>query len=447
MKSKNLFKGILITVAAAMIFTSCNTGEYKGFKKSGSGIYYKLKSDNNTDTTRVRIGKIVAMDLKYGFKDSVFFDSKTRPGEMKFAMQAPTYEADFYEAIQLFHQGDSGAFILKAGPFFTKTVGQPQLPPNVNEEDDIYFDFFIKSVQTEEEMQAAEAAKAEELRQLEGPSIAGFVAERNITVQPDTSGIYYVEKVAGKGKSPKKDEYATVHFNVYKLDGEKLFSTVENGEPLEFQIGSRFENEGFQRVVQMMKPGGKAEAIVPSSLAFGAQGAGQIVPPYSPLFYEVDLISTMTKEAFDKKQAEIQAQQKADEAKREQQESIDLQKYLKDNNITETPRESGLIYLETMAGNGAQPQAGQKVKVHYTGRLLDGTKFDSSVDRGQPFEFTLGQGQVIRGWDEGIGLMKEGGKATLIIPSKIGYGARGAGEMIPPFSSLVFDVELIEIIE
>src|SRR5690606_11185362 len=97
-------------------------------------------------------------------------------------------------------------------------------------------------------------------------------------------------------------------------------------------------------------------------------------------------------------------------------------------------------------GNGTQAKAGDKVTVHYTGTLLDGTKFDSSVDRDQPFEFTLGQGQVIPGWDEGIAMMKEGGKAKLVIPSNLAYGANPRpGGPIQPFSTLVFDVELIKV--
>ncbi|HRW68136.1 FKBP-type peptidyl-prolyl cis-trans isomerase, partial [Lentimicrobium sp.] len=90
------------------------------------------------------------------------------------------------------------------------------------------------------------------------------------------------------------------------------------------------------------------------------------------------------------------------------------------------------------------PVAGKTVKVHYTGTLLDGTKFDSSVDRGQPFEFVLGQGQVIQGWDEGIAMMKKGGKARLIIPSAIAYGENGRMPTIPPSATLIFDVELID---
>lgn len=105
---------------------------------------------------------------------------------------------------------------------------------------------------------------------------------------------------------------------------------------------------------------------------------------------------------------------------------------------------SGLQYVDLVAGSGAQPQFAQTVTVHYTGWLTDGKKFDSSVDRGQPFQFQIGVGMVIKGWDEGVMTMKVGGKRKLIIPPQIGYGARGAGGgLIPPNATLVFEVELL----
>jgi peptidylprolyl isomerase len=108
---------------------------------------------------------------------------------------------------------------------------------------------------------------------------------------------------------------------------------------------------------------------------------------------------------------------------------------------------SGLQMIDTQAGTGAQPKSGQTAVVHYTGYLNDngkkGKKFDSSVDRGSPFEFPIGQGRVIKGWDEGVASMKVGGKRTLIIPPQLGYGERGAGGVIPPNATLIFDVELL----
>ncbi len=104
---------------------------------------------------------------------------------------------------------------------------------------------------------------------------------------------------------------------------------------------------------------------------------------------------------------------------------------------------SGLQYIDQVVGTGDSAKAGQTVSVHYTGWLTNGKKFDSSVDRGQPFSFRLGVGQVIKGWDEGVQGMKVGGKRKLTIPSNLGYGARGAGGLIPPHATLVFDVELL----
>lgn len=108
-----------------------------------------------------------------------------------------------------------------------------------------------------------------------------------------------------------------------------------------------------------------------------------------------------------------------------------------------TTTASGLQYIDQAVGTGAQPQAGQTVTVQYTGYLDNGKVFDSSVQRNQPFEFVLGAGQVIRGWDEGIASMKVGGKRRLIIPPQLAYGAQGAGGVIPPNARLTFDVELL----
>ncbi|HEY3062188.1 MAG TPA: FKBP-type peptidyl-prolyl cis-trans isomerase [Chloroflexota bacterium] len=111
----------------------------------------------------------------------------------------------------------------------------------------------------------------------------------------------------------------------------------------------------------------------------------------------------------------------------------------------EVTLQDGLKYTDEQVGSGAEAISGKTVSVHYTGWLTDGTKFDSSKDRGQPFSFPLGGGRVIKGWDEGVAGMKVGGKRTLTIPPELGYGARGAGGVIPPNATLKFEVELLDV--
>ena len=128
----------------------------------------------------------------------------------------------------------------------------------------------------------------------------------------------------------------------------------------------------------------------------------------------------------------------------QQQADNEFAAFLADNGITAQPQESGLVYVCTKKGKGPKPGYKNKVKVHYTGKLLDGRVFDSSIERGEPIEFQLGVGQVIPGWDEGIALMSKGEKGILYIPSKLAYGSRQAGELITPYSNLMFEVELVD---
>ncbi|MCS6820438.1 MAG: FKBP-type peptidyl-prolyl cis-trans isomerase [Microscillaceae bacterium] len=142
--------------------------------------------------------------------------------------------------------------------------------------------------------------------------------------------------------------------------------------------------------------------------------------------------------------ADLEREQRQKDSLQTAQELQTIKKYIADNQLKAQSTPTGLHYVILQQGNGAKPAKGQTVVVHYTGMLLNGTKFDSSVDRGQPFEFPLGLGRVIKGWDEGIALLNVGTKAKLIIPSTLAYGNRGTGN-IPPNSILIFDVELLNI--
>lgn len=143
----------------------------------------------------------------------------------------------------------------------------------------------------------------------------------------------------------------------------------------------------------------------------------------------------------------MQEKQQAEAKQKAEKNLAEGKKFLEENGKKEGVQTtaSGLQYKVITAADGPKPSATDTVKVHYTGTLLDGTKFDSSVDRGQPFTFRIGAGEVIPGWDEGVMSMKVGGKRKLIIPSQLGYGASGAGGVIPPNATLIFEVELLDV--
>ena len=244
--------------------------------------------------------------------------------------------------------------------------------------------------------------------------IKNNMASKNIKTN---TGLQYKDIVVGKGDSPEAGDRVVVHYTGTLEDGTKFDSSKDRGQPFEFAIGVGQVIKGWDEGVMSMKPSGNRILTIPADLAYGDRGAGKIIPPGATLVFDVELIE------FKKK-------------------FIDTDFSLPGKEIL---TESGLRMIEHIVGNGDSPNSGQTVFVHYTGLLADGTKFDSSHDRGQPFRFNIGQGKVIKGWDEAILDMNIGSKRTLIIPPELGYGERGAGGVIPPNATLIFEVELIDI--
>lgn len=258
------------------------------------------------------------------------------------------------------------------------------------------------------------------------------------------TGLYYKFHVqTGDTAKPVVNDILQLNLSYYTMKDGKVDTVLMKSTPMPFQLMAPFFKGDLMEALALMAKGDSATFIVSADsffTKFVKQPRPAFIDSNSVLYFDVKLKDFMTMEQMMKKREEENAQKR-------QAESEIIAKYIADNNITVQPTESGLYIIENVKGKGPKPTAGQKVKVHYTGMLLDGTKFDSSLDHGQPFEFTIGQGQVIKGWDEAIAMLSKGSKARLVIPSSIAYGERGAGQVIPPFSPLVFDVELIEIVK
>lgn len=198
----------------------------------------------------------------------------------------------------------------------------------------------------------------------------------------------------------------------------------------------------------MMGQGDSASFIIRADSFYLKTQRFNELPPYinsgENLVVTIKVHEIKSKQELEENQKQQRAEMEKVMAERQAAEKPEMDKYLADNKITTKPTASGLIFIDVKKGSGPKPKSTDNVVVHYTGTLLDGTKFDSSLDRGEPATFPLNQ--VIAGWTEGIQLMGKGGKAKLIIPSGLGYGPQGSGP-IPPYSTLVFEVELLDIID
>lgn len=255
-------------------------------------------------------------------------------------------------------------------------------------------------------------------------------------------GLVYKYINHGTGEvTPQEGDFVTLSMTY--TDGDTmLFDSKSLGYPMKLpMIKSTFGGDVYDGLY-MMKVGDSVSFMCNADSVFLKLFRMPAVPPEMDsveyIIFNIGLIKIQT-------EAEVQQEREAEVKALQDQELTLRTEYLAANYPNATPTESGLYYILEKKANGKKAEAGKNVKVHYTGKFLDGTVFDSSVGK-EPIDFTLGTGQVIRGWDEGIGMMKIGEKAVFVIPSDLAYGPGGRGS-IPPSSTLVFEVELVDVTE
>ncbi|MHB1276820.1 MAG: FKBP-type peptidyl-prolyl cis-trans isomerase [Bacteroidia bacterium] len=238
-------------------------------------------------------------------------------------------------------------------------------------------------------------------------------------IQGDTtttaSGLKIVFTKKGDGKQAVAGNVVKVHYVGKLTNGTEFDNSVKRGDPIEFPLGQGRVIKGWDEGIAMMKVGDKATLVIPPNLGYGAQDMGTI-PPNSTLIFDVELVDV-----------------------REIPKPVPFN--VEGKEIKKTP--SGLQYVVVEESkDGEQAYANMIAEVDYTLYLADGTIIDSSIPGGKPMPFTIGSGGVIKGFDEGVRLMSVGDKYRLIIPPNLGYGAQGAGGVVPPNATLIFDIEL-----
>jgi len=362
-----------------------------GAQTTDSGLQY-LEMVAGSGQTPVK-GDIVTMNLIGSLPDGTeFTNTANEDGPIKAIIGRDQLLPGWEEGMALMKAGGKATMVLTPEQAFGEQ-GYGIIPPNTQ---------IILVV---------------ELLSVEKPPIPTSVEEDQLTTTE--SGLQYTDLISGTGDVVQDGSLVTTHFTIWvqgEPENEFLF-TSQGNDPMSFAVG-RGDTvfPGWDEGMLNMKSGGKRLLIIPPDLAFGEAGTSGI-PANATLIMEVEL--------------------------QEVREPVQMTEVAEDDFTT---TESGLKYYDIVAGEGITPTVGQTVTVHYTGWLEDGQIFDSSVERGEPFSFQLGMGNVIPGWDEGVASMKVGGKRQLVIPSDLAYGEQGAGGgVIPPGATLIFEVELLDI--
>lgn len=345
-------------------------------------------------------GDIVAVHYTGMLLDGSVFDSSLTRGEpIEFRLGKGQVIAGWDEGIAMLKAGSKARLVIPSELGYGER-GSGSIPPNST----LVFDVELVSF-TPGPPGAPDAPQA---------------VEADDFIETDT-GLQYYDIEDGEGEAATAGQRVTVHYTGWLTDGVMFDSSLERGEPIDLVLGAGQVIPGWEEGVAGMQVGCKRQLVIPAALAYGERGAGGVIPPDATLVFELELLKLED------------GPPGAPEAPQE----------IEADDFTET--DSGLQYYDFEVGEGETPETGQIVAVHYTGWLTDGTKFDSSLDRGEPIQFPIGQGRVIPGWDEGVGSMTVGGKRQLVIPSELAYGEQGAGGAIPPGATLIFEVELLDI--
>jgi FKBP-type peptidyl-prolyl cis-trans isomerase FkpA len=417
-----------------------------GYKNLEGGASYKIMKD--APGKNLEKGEFVAVNITV-MADTQVLQSSRRDNQGKpitIPVAEPQTKSDVIaKVLPKTSPGDSVVIKILMDSILATA---PQNPPAFLQKGKyIWMYISVEGRRTKEEYQAESDAKRQDRqkkiaemtakqRATDDSMLQDYFKRNNITPKKTEKGLYYVIHNEGTGENIQKGQKPSVNYTGKLLDGKMFDSNTDSSRhhvaPFEFTVGKGMVIAGWDEGVTLLKKGTKATLYIPSGLGYGTRGQGKDIPANSILVFDMEVVDV---------KIDLPGHQKVID------DSL-IQDYCKKNNINAQKTASGLYYSIQKEGTGDNIKKGQKPSINYTGRLLNGKMFDSNTDPAKghvtPFEFTAGQGMVIQGWDEGVTLMKKGTKATLYIPSELGYGERGQRE-IPANSVLVFDMEVLDI--
>lgn len=433
MRNRLLF---LLALFSLLFIISCNNNDYR---RTENGTLMKFYTINNNNE-KPEIGDLVVVDVTQRVADSILFSSDLIGEPFEMIVEEPSFEGDIMSALLSMHLDDHASVIFPIDSMFV-SIGE-ELPLFIEAGTITEMEITLKEIVRKDVLD--EEIRQENImrKQNEESLLAQYYNNGNYTSTADSLIILDINK--GKGRFAKAGDIMKVYFTFSTLEGDTLFD-FSTGKPYELVFGDMALGQGFYEGLGLVAKGGEAEFIIPSTLAWGADGFQGVILPYTPFRFDLRVVDIMTSDEYEEEQSIIKEKEEKENAKRLQEEPNRIAKYLKDKNIKTEPKESGLYYIETQLGTGESVKNGDMVVVHYTIYNLDGSLIESSYDYNQPIPFVYGENQMISGIEEAVGYMKVGGKARIIVPSRLGFGDIKIDENLPANSTLVIDLELVDL--
>ena len=431
---KKVFNAV---VALLLLLMMASCGE-AGFKKMENGAYMKFYSKGNSEVMP-RLRDEATIQMAQYFNDSLLF---TTAGDepLRIVLTESDFVGDVMDGLLMMHVGDSARLMVPADSVLTISVGMEQVPEEYVGKA-IYYDLKLLSVKPFETLDAERKALLDSLKGAEELFLAPLREDPNNTVTE--SGLIVLEK-KGKGKAANLGEYVNFDFTMCNHRGDTVMNSF-GVEPVEIQYGEEFISKGFHEALGMVPNGGEMRFVIPSSLAFDSVGYQQYILPYTSMVVRLKMNSVMDKATYDKRQMAKAAEMEAEKNRLTALESKAITDYIKTHGITEAPTETGLYILRQEEGVGNVAQWGDEVTVHFTIKNIKDEQLESSYDYGEPIPFKIGEGQMFPAIEEAVMTMAPGAKATLITPSALAFGEADLGEVLPPYSPLVIELELVDI--
>lgn len=431
---RKVFSSIAFCLLAAFVFTSCNQ-KYPGYKRTSDGLYYRFYK-HNTSEQQPNQTDFLKLDMACYLADSLYYDWSEMQSEVFVQLGEPHFKGDLQSALAMMRVGDSASFYIKADSIAIHYYEQNPDSVGLGPDDMLRYEVKLLEVQTQDEFKEGIERMRELNMQKSRETLATYVKENGIDVSPDESGIYIIPIEKGKGRCPEKGEKVELDFEASLLNGQQIGSTFGSDEKFSFVLGEGYVIPGWEKIVPKMHLGERVKAIIPCEMAYGEHSV-QGIPSYANLVYDIKLLKITTVEE-QQRQAELAVKKQRDDSEKA------FWDYLIEHKIG-NHTETGLYYDKFVMREGEVPQKGMTARITFDAKYLDGTPLGSSEQLGGHYDVVLGQGAVLRGLEEGIGLMRVGEKARFVLPYTLAYGEKPYGN-IPAFSNLVFDVELLELL-